>query len=52
MENNIKKFDLSRIEKGATIVLIGKRTTGRSFIVSDPSYYVHGQQISRKRKIL
>jgi hypothetical protein len=52
MANNLKKFDPSRIEKGATVVLIGKRTTGISFIVRDPSYYVRGQQINHKRKIL
>jgi hypothetical protein len=36
---NLKKFDPSKIEKGAVVVLIGKRKTGKSFLVKDLLYY-------------
>lgn len=39
MAINLKKFDPSRITKGSVVVLIGKRNTGKSFMVRDLLYY-------------
>jgi hypothetical protein len=36
---NLKKFDMSRIKKGSICVVIGKRDTGKSFLVKDLLYY-------------
>lgn len=36
---NLKKFDMSRIAKGSIIAMIGKRNTGKSFLVKDLLYY-------------
>lgn len=36
---NLKKFDISSIRKDATIVVIGKRSTGKSYFVRDLLYY-------------
>lgn len=36
---NLRKFDPSRIAKGAVVVMIGKRNTGKSFLVRDLLYY-------------
>jgi hypothetical protein len=36
---NLRKFDMSKIGKGCTIVAIGKRNTGKSFLVKDLLYY-------------
>jgi hypothetical protein len=36
---NLKKFDPSKIKKGSVVVLIGKRETGKSFLVKDLLYY-------------
>jgi len=36
---NLKKFDMSKIPKGSVIGLIGKRNTGKSFLVKDLLYY-------------
>lgn len=36
---NLKKFDMSRIGKGSIVALIGKRNTGKSFLVKDLLYY-------------
>ena len=36
---NLKKFDMSSIPKGSVIALIGKRNTGKSFLVKDLLYY-------------
>jgi len=36
---NLKKFDPSTIAKGSVVVLIGKRNTGKSFLVKDLLYY-------------
>ena len=35
----LKKFDPSKIKKGSVVVLIGKRNTGKSFLVKDLLYY-------------
>jgi len=35
----LKKFDISSIKDGSTIVFIGKRDTGKSFLVKDLLYY-------------
>ena len=39
MKLEIKKFDISRITNDSTVVLIGKRRTGKSFLVKDLLYY-------------
>ncbi len=39
MSLNLKKFDMSRIDKGSVVVLIGKRNTGKSFLCKDLLYY-------------
>jgi len=36
---NLRKFDMSRIPKGAIVALIGKRNTGKSYLVRDLLYY-------------
>ena len=36
---NLRKFDPSKIAKGSVVVLIGKRNTGKSFLVKDILYY-------------
>lgn len=36
---NLRKFDPSRIEKGSVVIMIGKRNTGKSFLVRDLLYY-------------
>jgi hypothetical protein len=36
---NLKKFDISSIRKDATIVVIGKRASGKSFFVRDLLYH-------------
>lgn len=36
---NLKKFDPSRIAKGSVVIMIGKRNTGKSFLVRDLLYY-------------
>jgi hypothetical protein len=36
---NLKKFDMSKIGKGSIIAMIGKRNTGKSFLVKDLLYY-------------
>jgi hypothetical protein len=36
---NLRKFDPSRIAKGSVVVLIGKRNTGKSFLIKDLLYY-------------
>jgi len=36
---NLRKFDVSSIGKGSVVVLIGKRNTGKSFLVKDLLYY-------------
>jgi hypothetical protein len=36
---NLRKFDPSKIAKGSVIVLIGKRNTGKSFMVRDLLFY-------------
>ena len=36
---NLKKFDMSKIGKGAIIAMIGRRGQGKSFLVRDLLYY-------------
>jgi len=36
---NLKKFDMSKIANGSIVVMIGKRNTGKSFLVKDLLYY-------------
>lgn len=36
---NLRKFDPSKITKGSVVVLIGKRNTGKSFLIKDLLYY-------------
>ena len=36
---NLKKFDMSKIGKGAIIAMIGRRGQGKSFLVKDLLYY-------------
>ena len=36
---NLRKFDPSRIAKGSVVIMIGKRNTGKSFLVRDLLYY-------------
>lgn len=36
---NLRKFDMSKVGKGSVIVMIGKRNTGKSFLVKDLLYY-------------
>ena len=36
---NLKKFDMAKIGKGSIIAMIGKRNTGKSFLVKDLLYY-------------
>lgn len=36
---NLRKFDPSNIAKGSVVILIGKRNTGKSFLVRDLLYY-------------
>ena len=36
---NLKKFDMSKIEKGSVVVMIGKRNTGKSFLTKDLLWY-------------
>ena len=35
----LKKFDMSKIGKGSVVVMIGKRNTGKSYLVQDLLYY-------------
>lgn len=36
---NLKKFDMSKIQKTCCVAMIGKRNTGKSFLVRDLLYY-------------
>ena len=36
---NLRKFDMSKIGNGSIVVMIGKRNTGKSFLVKDLLYY-------------
>ena len=36
---NLRKFDPSKIGKGSVVIMIGKRNTGKSFLVKDLLYY-------------
>lgn len=36
---HLKKFDMSKISKGSVVVMIGKRNTGKSYLVQDLLYY-------------
>ena len=36
---NLRKFDMSKIANGSIVVMIGKRNTGKSFLVKDLLYY-------------
>ena len=36
---NLRKFDMSRIGKGSIIAMVGKRNTGKSYLVKDLLYY-------------
>jgi hypothetical protein len=36
---NLRKFDISKIAKGSVVVMIGKRNTGKSFLVRDMLYH-------------
>ncbi len=36
---NLRKFDMSKIGKGSVVVMIGKRNTGKSFLVRDLLYH-------------
>jgi hypothetical protein len=36
---NLKKFDMTKIGNGSIIILVGKRNTGKSFLVQDLLYY-------------
>ena len=36
---NLKKFDMSKLKQDAVVVFIGKRNTGKSFLVRDMLYY-------------
>ena len=36
---NLKKFDMARIRKDSITILIGKRKTGKSFLIKDLLYY-------------
>ena len=37
---NIKKFDPTKIRKGSTMIFVGKRNTGKSFLVRNILYYL------------
>lgn len=39
MQLNLKKFDISTISNDSVVVFIGKRRTGKSFLVKDLLYY-------------
>lgn len=39
MQLELKKFDITRIEDDQVIVLLGKRKTGKSFLIRDIMYY-------------
>lgn len=39
MELNLRKFNMRKIKKGSIIVMIGKRNTGKSFLMKDYLYY-------------
>ena len=39
MKLELKKFDITKINNDKVIVLIGKRGTGKSFLVKDLLYY-------------
>lgn len=36
---NLRKFDMSKLKQDAVVVFIGKRNTGKSFLVRDMLYY-------------
>ena len=36
---NLRKFDMNKIGKGSIVVMIGKRNTGKSYLVKDLLYY-------------
>ena len=36
---NLRKFDPSKIPNGSVVIMIGKRNTGKSFLVKDLLYY-------------
>jgi hypothetical protein len=36
---HLKKFDMSKIGKGSVVIMIGKRNTGKSYLVQDLLYY-------------
>lgn len=42
MKLELKKFDISKIQDDKVVVLIGKRNTGKSFLVRDLLYYHSG----------
>ena len=37
---NLRKFDMSKIANGSIVVMIGKRNTGKSFLVKDLLFYL------------
>ena len=39
MKLELKKFDITKINSDNVVVLIGKRGTGKSFLVKDLLYY-------------
>ena len=39
MKLELRKFDITRIKNDKVVVLIGKRGTGKSFLVKDLLYY-------------
>ena len=39
MKLELKKFDITHIKSDSVVVLIGKRNTGKSFLVKDLLYY-------------
>ena len=40
MSLHLKKFDIRKIPKNSVVVFIGKRNTGKSFLVKDLLYYL------------
>lgn len=36
---NLKKFDMAKIRKDSIVILVGKRRTGKSFLIKDLLYY-------------
>ena len=47
MKLELKKFDITSITDDKVVVMIGKRNTGKSFLIKDLLYYNNSFQVTR-----